>query len=185
MADVSVQFHASLEELLEFSERIIAAYGLRAVALRHDRPFEAHEVYGDQLERCFREDSHYKRLHFTLGEPVLPATDELDFQDKNPDSLRLDIGTPGKTGVMESWLSARTANRAAIAVWNKVAKQLKSITVPGATAINPKTGAIGPAKWHRFTEGAKRLDAGGTPLISLTGIILKPGLPVMKKPIDG
>lgn len=183
MADVSVQFHALPEELLSFVRQSIADFGLYVVALRY-RPFDASELSESRLDGCFSDDSPYKRLHFTIGRPVLPVAHELDFGDKNPDSLRLDIGTLGGDGLRESWLSARTENPATFATWKKIAKRLKSLAEQGATAVNPKTGGMGPAKWHRFTEGAKRLEATGIPMLTITGIVMKPGLPAIEKPSD-
>jgi hypothetical protein len=183
MADISIQFHALPEELLAFVRQIVADFDLHTVALRF-RPFDASALSKGRLDNCFSDESSYKRLHFTIGKPVLPAAHELDFSDKNPDSLRLDIGTLGEDGLRESWLSARTENLAAIATWKKIAKRLKSLTEQGATAVNPKTGRMGPAKSHRFTEGAKRLEATGIPMLTITGIVMKPGLPVIEKPSD-
>lgn len=173
MADISIQFHALPKELRDFVRQFVQEFHPHVVALRF-RPFAAREVSGADLDDCFSEESPCHRLHFTTGEPVLPVEHELDFGDKNPSSLRLDIGAPRKDGLEQSWLSARTDDPTALAVWKKVAKRLKGMTVGGATAINPDTGASGPAKWHRFTEGARRLDANGTNLVSLTGIIMKP-----------
>jgi hypothetical protein len=183
MADISVQFHALPEELLSFVRQIVVDFGLYVVALRF-RPFDSSELSESQLDDCFSDKSPYKRLHFTVGKPVLPVAHELDFGDKNPDSLRLDIGTLGEDGLRESWLSARTENPAAIAMWKQIAKLLKSLTEQGATAINPKTGGIGPAKGHRFTEGAKRLEATGIQMLTITGIVMKPLPPAIEKSSD-
>ncbi len=183
MADISIQFHATSAELRAFVRQIVADFDLHIVALRF-RPFDASELSGGLLDGCFSDDSPYKRLHFTLGKPMLPVAHELDFGDKNPDSLRLDIGTLDDDGITESWLSARTENPASIAKWKIISKRLKAITERGATAINPKTGGMGPAKNHRFTDGAKWLEATGTPMLTITGIVMKPGLPASEPPSD-
>jgi hypothetical protein len=175
MSDISIQFHALPKELMEFVRQIVADFGLHVVALRF-RPFKATELSESQLGCCFSAVSPYKRLHFTLGDPVLNVAQELELGDKNPDSLRLDIGTVDLEGLRESWLSARTDDPSSLATWKKIAKRLKGVTQQGATAINRKTGAKGPAKCHRFTEGAKRLDASGTRMLTITGIVMKPGL---------
>jgi hypothetical protein len=176
MADISIQFHALPEELFAFVRQVVADFRLHVVAIRY-RPFDATELSEAQIGGCFSEASPYKRLHFTLGEPVLSVAQELDFGDKNPDSLRLDIGTADREGVRESWLSARTRDPSALAAWKKIAKRLKSMTEQGATATNPKTGATGPARSHRFTRGAKGLEATGTAMLTITGIVMKPCLP--------
>jgi len=91
MTDISIQFLALPEELLSFVRQIIADFGLHVIALRF-RPFDVSELSESWLDGCFLDDSPYKRLHFTIGKPVLPVAHELDLGDKNPDSLRLDIG---------------------------------------------------------------------------------------------
>ncbi len=183
MADISIQFHALPEELLSFVRGFVADFGLSVVALRY-RPFDAHEPSESRLNDCFSVESLHKRLHFALGKFTLPAANELDFGDKNPGSLRLDVGTLCEGGLAESWLSSRTEDPESIAVWKKIAKRLRSLTEQGATAVNLKTGAMGPAKGHRFTDGAKRLEATGVPMLTITGIVMKPGVPPIGEPID-
>jgi hypothetical protein len=171
MADISIQFHALPEELRDFVKQCVADFGLRVVAI-HYRPFEAVEVEGDRLNEPFLDSSTHRRLHFTLGTPTLPAANELDFGDKNPDALRLDIGERSKNELRESWLSARTENAAALAVWKKIAKRLKAMTEKGALAVNSKTGDTGPARGHRYTLGAKALQTSGVPMLDLGGVII-------------
>lgn len=174
MADISIQFHALPEELREFVKQCVSDFGLHVVAIRY-RPFEAVELAGDRLNEVFLDSSTHRRLHCTLGKPTLPVADELVFGDKNPDALRLDIGERTKKELRESWLSARTENTAALAVWKKIAKRLKGLTEKGALAVQPKTGATGSARGHRYTPGAKALEASGVPMLTITGIILKLG----------
>ena len=180
MPDISIQFHALPEELLSFLRQIVSEFNLHVVALRF-RPFSASEIPVGQFDHLFSDQSTSKRFHFSQDKPVLSVADELEFSDKNPDSLRLDVGSRGEEGLRESWLSARTENATALATWKKIAKQLKGMTVQGATAVNPNTGASGSVKGHRFTEGAKRLEAIGFPLLSITGIWMKSGLPGVEK----
>ena len=71
-------------------------------------------------------------------------------------------------------MSAKTVNMEAFGVWKKIAKKLEAITSKGAIATNPDTGVSGPAKWYRFTEGAKELNGSGIRLLSCTGHILRP-----------
>ena len=163
---------------MSFVKLIVIDFNLHVVTLRY-RPFDASVLARSQLESDCLNDSLPNRLQFTGESPTLPAIHELDFANKNPNSLRLDLGTFGDCGLKESWLSARTDDRTALRTWKKIAKRLKGLTEQGATAINRKTGGVGPAKWHRFTEGAQRLESTGTPMLTMTGIILKPGIPLI------
>lgn len=174
MTDISIQFHALPEELRDFVKQCVADFGLRVVAIRY-RPFEAVELDGDRLNEPFLDSSTHRRLQFTLGTPTLPATDELDFGNKNPDALRLDIGERSKNELRESWLSARTENASALAIWKKIAKRLRGITEKGTLGIQPDTGVTRPVRLHRYTAGAKALEASGVPMLTITGIILKLG----------
>lgn len=179
MADISIQFHATPDELLAFAKQAVADFGLHVVAMRFF-PFEAVEVDRGRLDSLFVDASPFRRLAFSLGVPVLPVEHELDFADKNPDHLRLDVGRRETSGLRESWLTARTDNPEALAAWKKVAKRLRDTTTKGATATNPRTGATGPARGHRFTAGARTLEAGGVPMLTNTGILLKPGMPMVE-----
>jgi hypothetical protein len=174
MADISIQFHALPEELRDFVKQCVADFELRVVSIQFP-PYQVVELDADHLDEEFADSSTYKRLAFTLGEPSLLVTRELDFADKNPDALWLHIGERTKTELRESHLSARTENAAALAVWKKIAKRLKEMTEKGALGIQPDTGATGPVRWHRYTAGAKALEATGVPMLTITGIILKLG----------
>jgi hypothetical protein len=174
MADISIDFHALPEELRDFVKQAVSDFGLHVVAIRFP-PYEAVELNVDQLGEEFADSSAYKRLAFTLQQPSLPVTPELDFAIKNPDALWLQIGERTKNELKESWLSARTEDAAALIVWKKIAKRLQAMTEKGALAMQPTTGAIGPARGHRYTAGAKALEASGVTMITITGIILKLG----------
>ncbi len=153
--------------------QFLADFGLHVVAIRYS-PFEADELVGD-LNEPFSDASTHRRLQFTLGMPTLPVVHELDFGAKNPDALRLDIGKRTKKDLKESWLSARTGNAAALAVWKKIAKRSKDMTEKGARVVQHKTGASGPARGHRYTPGAKALEASGLLMLTITGNIMKLG----------
>jgi len=174
MADISIQFHALPEELREFVKQCVADAGLHVVAIRFP-PYKVVELDADQLDVEFADPPTYKELAFTLEKPSLLVTPESDFGVWNPDALWLHIGERTKTELRESHLSARTENAAALAVWKKIAKRLKAMTEKGALGIQPDTGATGPVRWHRYTAGAKALEASGVAMLTITGIILKLG----------
>jgi hypothetical protein len=174
MADISIQFHALPEELREFVKQIVPEFGLHVIAIRFP-PYRAVELDSEQVDEAFTDSSPYDELAFTLRQPILPAKGNMEFCDKNPDALWLAIGKRTKTDLRESWLSARTENAAVLAVWKKIAKRLRGMTERGALAVQPKTGATGPARDHRYTAGAKALEASGVPMLTITGIILKLG----------
>lgn len=173
MPDISIQFHALPKEVLSFAHNIITDLNLHVTVVRF-HPFEAHELPNEELDHIQSIDTNYKRMYFTITKPILPASNELDFADKNPDSLRLDVGSLEESGLRESWLSARTENLQVVSVWKQIAKKLRGLTKPGGTSVHPKTGATAPAKSHRFSEGAKELELSGVPLLAINNTIMKP-----------
>lgn len=174
MADISIQFHALPEELRDFVRQAVSDYGLHVVAIRFP-PYEAIELDPDQLDEAFADSSPYDQLTFTVHKPRLPAKGNMELWDKNPDALNLQFGRGTENGLVESHLLARTENAAALAVWKKIAKRLKGMTEKGALAVQPKTGATGSARDHRYTAGAKALEASGVAMLTITGINLKLG----------
>jgi hypothetical protein len=175
MADLSVQFNALPEEILDFVQQMADDHGLHVARITFP-PYRGEEVSLDSLASAFANPSKDQTLFFTLGAPSFPGNSSMDFYDMNQDALRLNIGKFDKQGLRESHLSARTSNTAAMAVWKKIAKRLKAITKQGATATNPKTGHTGPAPWQRFTEGAVKTHKAGIPLLTVTGIQLTPSV---------
>ena len=174
MADISIQFHALPGELLPFVRQNMAEFRLHLVALQY-RPFILNEIDPNRLDAYISEHSSIERFQFTIESPVLSVAHELEFSARNPDSLRLDVGRRTENGLNESWLCARTENPVALATWKTVAKRLKRITVKGAIAINPKTGASSPARGHRFTQGARVLASSGVAMLTVTGNVLQLG----------
>jgi hypothetical protein len=168
MPDISIQFYATPMELLTFLREAISDFKLHAVALRF-RPFEAREVADADLHTYFTDSSEYRRWALTIGFPHLPVEHELDHADKNPDHLRLDVGAYDGNTLNESWLSCRTADKIAFAVWKKVAKRLKEMTIAGITATNRESGISAEYKYQRYSIGAKLLADRGVTIVSRVG----------------
>ena len=168
MKRVSMQFHALPEELLAFTKQLMSDYPLHLTAMRYF-PFEAIEVPPERIDAIFSADSPREQLAFTVDEPVLPATGTMNFADKNPDKLRLDIQRPTAAGLRQTMLSAATDNPNALAIWKDAAKRLRAMTRAGVVAKNPDTGATGYERTFRYSEGAKALAARGVPMLPIAG----------------
>jgi hypothetical protein len=171
MSDISVQFHASPSENLEFIEVVLREFRLYLVAIQL-RPFAVKEIDAANLHDFVGGEPNFRRFAFLLNPPVISVQHELDFADKNPDYLRFDIGVETEKGLQQSWLSARTQNRDAIEVWKKVALLLKQRTMQGAIAVNPKTGARSNIKSFRYTAKARALSEQGMPMLPMAGASL-------------
>lgn len=170
---MSIQFNAHPQELLSFVRDIVAAYRLHIVRITFP-PYKAEEISERSLDSLFDDVSKGLELAFSIVPPSLPVAGSLEFYDRNPDALSLEVGKFDAQGLTESQLSAETRDIAAMSIWKKVAKRLRSITTEGATATNPRTGHSGPAASQRFTAGAIKLWKKGVPLLTVTGIQLTP-----------
>ena|SRR5215469_15463485 len=162
MAGISIQFHAIPAEILPVVRSFVEQVKAHIVSVRFP-PFSAVEVEPKQLEELF--DDASVNFMLTLQPPVLPASNILEFIDHNPGALTLDVGRRSAKGLEESWLSVRTQDMDAVAVWRKLAKLLRSMTKAGATAVNPTTGATGVIRDHRFSPGAEALERQGVPML--------------------
>jgi hypothetical protein len=168
MPDISIQFYATPQELLHFTEEVARAFCLHIVALRY-RPFEIEEVAVEDLKPYFCQSSQFRRWAFTIRAPNLAVQNELEHGQKNPDHLRLDVGEFDGRSLNESWLSCRTENKAAFTIWKKIARRLKEVTLPGITATSRVSGATVEYKTQRYSVGARELEKSGVTMVGPAG----------------
>ncbi|HKY35098.1 MAG TPA: hypothetical protein VJN18_04095 [Polyangiaceae bacterium] len=168
MTDISIQFHAVLdEELLPWVARCANELDLHLAALAWP-PFRVTPLPLAELASVAADESIHT-LALSLTPPVLPAKTSGDFQDHNPDALLVELGRVKGGGLKESGLSARTSSAEALQAWKKVASSLKAMTRAGVTAVNPKTGEKARLRSHRYTEGVKRLQLQGMKMLPIAG----------------
>lgn len=167
MADILIQFHALIDELVAFVRTALAEVPAYVTAFRFE-PFEAVTVEADAIEGAIR-DSTVRELAFTIQAPKLPVSTTYEFLQRNPSALRLDIGRLSEGGLGESCLSARTTDEEALAAWKKLARRLRKTTLAGAVATNPATGATTRLGSHRYTAGAKALSDRGVTIRPVGG----------------
>lgn len=168
MPDISIQFFATPDELVSFAKDMRRVHGVHVTAIRF-RPFDAKVVMDSELERLFTLSSDYCRLAFTLDLPNLAVVNPLDFGEKNPDSLRLEIGKSNDVSLEESWLSCRTENKHAFTVWRQIADALKHRTFAGITATNRDNGKRAEYPTQRYTSGAKAMEDRGITMLPAVG----------------
>jgi hypothetical protein len=167
MGDISLQFHATPEEILP---QLVAFLDQRAIDITAIKfpPFEARQVDKQDLTSIFQ-DASVRRVALTLSAPKLPVNSMNAFLDQNAGALILDLGRRDEAGLNESWLTTRTQDRNALTIWRVFAKRLRLITRTGVVAINPQTGASVKLSEHRFSEGAKTLEREGVPMLPVAG----------------
>lgn len=167
MADISIQFHAALKELISFTSECVREFGLHVTAIRF-HPFETVVVEPARLGEIIA-DSSIRRLALTLSLPVIGAKTLNRFLDQNPNAMLLDLGRLSDAGLKESWLTARTSEADALRAWKQIAGKLKETTRAGAVAVNPQTGASSKLKTHRCTAGARALQGQGVKMLPAAG----------------
>ena len=167
MADVVIQFHAVIDELVEFLQGVTEEFQVHVTALRF-HPFSTTLVDNDLIGVTVR-DPTVREFALTIDPPSLSAANANEFLDRNPSALRLDIGRLSQQGLAESCLSARTTDEPTIKTWRSVARKLRAITKAGAIATNPATGATSRLRSHRFTIGAKALGDNGVAIRPVAG----------------
>ncbi len=160
MKSISIQFHATTEELLSFIVTISSEFSL-IITMMTLKPFKLEIVEGELTlsDLASKLEEGDLRLILNVSSPDVRSTSPNSFLDKNPGSIVLDIGDLSDLGLKESSLSFMSDEKTKISIANRVASRLKKITKSGAIAVNPINGAEAKIRSHRYTEGAKFLDS--------------------------
>jgi len=167
MADISIQFWATEREVTEWLKGWIDHKEITLVAMTFE-PFSVKQVKSQSIPEVVC-DRKVERLCLFASQPKLNARSKWDFENDNHDELVLDVAHLSEEGLRESWLTCRSDNKDALAKWRQIAKDLKSKTTAGVTAINRQNGISGFYKSDRYSEGAKELEDAGTPMLPIAG----------------
>lgn len=163
------QFHAHPDEVLELSFFCAQKFGLNCYALI-DHPFVPLRIESlDELEKAYsRNIKDYFQI-VLVKEPInIVEYKNMEFIDKNPNSIIFEVGVLTKNTLGESCLSFRSNNEAAHKVSQQVARELKKITKAGVTGISAR-GDEAFYRSHRYTEKAKQLNIEGITPVPLGG----------------
>jgi len=170
MKSISIQFHATTEELLNFIVSASSELGL-IMTMMILRPFNLKIVEGglthSELASKLKEGD--LRLVLSTNSPSIDSTSPNSFLDKNPGSIVLDFGRLSDLGLGESALSFISDEKDKISIANKVASRLKKITKTGVIAVSPINGAEVKIPSHRYTEGAKLGYDEGIKILPIAG----------------
>jgi len=158
MKKIMIQFHATLEELVEYMNFASSELGLVMTMMRL-KPFTL-------TEACTK---FFIRIIFTKENPNIDVGSPNDFYDSNLGTVGLHIGLMTEHSLNESALAFMSDEKEKIAVANKLVSRLKKITKSGATAVNPKNGAEVNVRSHRYTDGAKLIYDQGLKILPAAG----------------
>jgi hypothetical protein len=167
MKKIMIQFHATFEELVEFTNTTSSKLDL-FVTLMVLRPFTLRERDGELSVKELNVDGDI-RIILTAQNPSLDVSSPNNFYDFNQGAIGLHIGRLTERGLEESALAFMSADKEKAVIANRVASSLKKLTKAGATAVNPINGAEARARSHRYTEGAKAMYDNGEKILPLAG----------------
>ena len=170
MRKMSIQFHATIGELVEFVETVSSDLGLLVTKMVL-KPFSLKDVDGklDIDELLTQLESSYVEFILSADKINRNATSPLNFADVNPGRTYVQIGKSVSGGLQESCLSFMSDDEDKIKIAAKVASKLKKITKVGMIVVNPDTGAEANSRNRRYTEGAKTEYDKGVKLFPVAG----------------
>lgn len=170
MKSIMIQFHATLEELVEYLNSVSSDLGL-IMTMMILKPFTLKQIEGGlTLDGLLQSGKDVDiRLLLTKDKPDLSASSPNNFLDLNPGAVVLDIGCLSELGLHESALSFMSDEKGKITVANKLASKLKKITKSGVIAVNPVSGAEANIRSHRYSVGAKAKYDEGVKILPIAG----------------
>ena len=170
MSQISLQFHGTSSEVLDFVIECARKLGVQVVFMWRSPTFRVKLVANEKDALALSESMGCPTFVRLLDrEPVLGVLSEEEFSRKNPAAMLIDIGDQTEHEMKESFLGAKTDDPAAMRLWRRIASEWRKRTLSGATAVNPRTGARGFIKTHRFTPAARDLDRAGVRMWALGG----------------
>ena len=168
MAKLSNQFYATPSEITSFVRDVMGKHRVET-ALIHKSPFSVERVASDErLSESSVGGADW--VVFTTGAVDDSAADVRAFRLAHPGAMTLEVGRLDEGGLRESWLHAQTDDAAAMAIWGRVARDLRGRTYAGVAAVDGTSGAIGPIlRAWRCTVGARELYARGVGILPAAG----------------
>lgn len=123
MKKIMLQFHATLEELVEYINSVNSEFGLFMVMMVA-RPFIVKLVNGKMSVNDLKIDGDI-RIIFLEEKPNVSASSQNEFYDFNLGSIGLHIGRLTEEGMKESALAFMSDDKDKTAMANKIASRLK------------------------------------------------------------
>jgi len=170
MKSIMIQFHATLEELVEYLNSMSSNFGL-IITMMTFKPFALKQVEGHISISDFLLEGENAdvRLMLSKGKLDLDASSPNNFLDINTGTVVFDIGRLLEGGLHESALAFMSDDKDKIAIANKLATKLKKMTKAGVIAVNPVSGAEAKIRSHRYTVGAKAQYEEGIKILPAAG----------------
>lgn len=170
MSKVSLQFHATPDELLALASTWAAEHDLRMAVERFFPKIRFIAVHGTELGSAIQLhlDGVWNRIWFSKTPLEIDYSTDPPFAGK-PECMALVAGNMTPDGLRESALGAVSVDNMALRTWRIVIKAAKCTLLTGAWVLNPATGARQRLAGHYFTEGALALSQSGVKMLAVAG----------------
>ncbi len=170
MKSITIQFHATVEELIEFVNLTATKIGL-SVTLITRKPFSLKNMQREIIlnDLIPKLDRFNVQIALTIGEANLTASSASKFLDLNPGCVEIEVGFLSDLGLYESGFLFTSDDIDKIVIANKITAQLKNATKAGVIAVNPASGATAKMRSFRYTKGAKALFDQGVKILPIAG----------------
>ncbi len=167
MKKIMIQFHATLEELVDFINSTSSELNLN-IAIITLSPFSLEKV-NNELSVEQIQPNKTLRIIFTDEKAIIDTFLSNRSYDLSSGITELRIGHLTKEGLNESALAFMCNNAYKASIANKLALKLKKITKAGAIAVNPVNGAEASIRNHRYTDGARAIYHEGIKILPIAG----------------
>jgi len=170
MSSTSIQFFATVEELVTFVCRWLVDEDIFAAAVEY-QPFSATPIAPENAEECLRNEQ-VRRLVFSEQLVDCAASGNNELLDRNNGSLLLDIGRIGLNGMSESCISTTNLTPC----WRRIIADVKRSTTAGMVGTNEQSGGAAKYRALRYTKSAAYLAETGTVLrpFAKSPVVLRP-----------
>ncbi|WP_137938602.1 hypothetical protein [Chitinivorax sp. B] len=168
---MSLQFHATSEELISLLEGILNQNGLYFAIMRF-RPFSMRILSKlDDAEKKGLEDlGRVEKFNCVISpNEILLADTEDKFQEINSGYTTLEIGKRTDDSLGESGLTFMSDDEDGKKVAKMLANKVRKITKGGIWAVNPTSLAEAYMKNSRYSDGAKILYKNGLKILPFAG----------------
>jgi hypothetical protein len=166
MAKLSLQFHASRDEVAQLVGQWVNELGLQ---LAHETLSPAYSAVAATAGPI---PGSVDRLVLSLHPIDLDGSGPFGLDETNPDSLTILLGRQTDTTLTLSILQAMTEDPDSLAAWRRIRKSLTTSFHKGVHVVNSMTGAKDSYSHHYFSPGAKQLYDHGVRMADLNDVLI-------------
>ncbi|MBR4085963.1 MAG: hypothetical protein IKK33_16950 [Lachnospiraceae bacterium] len=164
MKTMSLQFHATIEDIYEFIIGVKDIQSYRICGITYFPNFTIENV-----EENMDVTDIKKYDYIVISKNRIPsAKNNYEFMKLQNNNLIIDIGTNNSEGIKESVISVFSETEID-SDWRKLLNNYKKSLLRGAWVLNPGTNAKSYYKNHKYTVNAKKAYESGVKICPIAG----------------